>query len=139
MEVMPTRVTPTVEGISILEYHPLADYTAYLAHIKELTDNKLDYAYLWGDRRNDLIINILSGPATVKGYPSISMQNIQYVKNRFIILTNSASKQVRVEVSGFPTDCLNLLNMHTGKNLSLDASVSLSIEPLGVRMYKVSK
>jgi hypothetical protein len=58
--------------------------------------------------------------------------------NRYISLVNSAKQAVTVKLSGFPGG-LKLLNMLTGKSVSLGSSASLSIEPLGVRMYKVSK
>jgi len=74
---------------------------AYYKHVKRLTDYKLDYAYLWGDRRKDLSIKTLSGPEKIKGYPSISMQNIQYGSERFVMLTNSQMKLCRLKSAGF--------------------------------------
>ena len=109
---------------------------AYYKHVKRLTDNKLDYAYLWGDRRSDLDMKIVSGPATTHGYPSISMQNIQYGKDRFVVLTNSADSAVQVEVSGFPKNCVKTLDIRTGKDLPNNGAVSLILQPLDVRLFR---
>jgi len=106
-------------------------------HVKRLTDYNIDYAYLWGDRRKDLNIKILSGPSKIKGYPSISISNTQYGKHRYVMLTNSASEAVKVEISGFPADCEAMLDIKTGNSTSLGTSIHPSIESLGVRLYKI--
>lgn len=112
---------------------------AYLKHVKRLTDHGLDYAYLWGDRRDDLDIEIVSGPAKAHGYPSISMANIQYGKERFVMLANSVDSPVQVKISGIPTDCVKALDIRAGKHLTINGSIMTTIEPLGVRLYKISK
>jgi len=109
---------------------------AYYKHIKRLTDFKLDYAYLWGERRSDLNMQIITGPATVQGYPSVSMQNIQYGIHRYVIITNSAASAVKVEFSGFPKNCVKTLDIHEDKYLSTNGSIDTTLQPLDVRLYR---
>lgn len=109
---------------------------AYMAAVKLLTDQGLDYVYLWGDRRTDLTMEILSGPATTYGYPSISMSNIHYNKHRYVILTNAAEEAVQVQISGFPLDCVKTYDILMDNYQDNNGQVSLTLQPLDIRLYK---
>ena len=109
---------------------------AYMAAVKLLTDHGLDYVFLWGDRRTDLTMEILSGPATTYGYPSISMSNIHYNNHRYVILTNAAEEAVKVQVSGFPLDCVKTYDVLMDNYRDNNGQVSLILQPLDIRLYK---
>lgn len=117
---------------------------AWYKHVKRLTDYELDDAYLWGDRRHDLRLEILRGPermqwtqgSTNHDYPSISMQNIQYGSKRYVILTNSNTEAVQVEVSGFPTGCITSLDIREGKYQANNGAIKVTLQPLDVRLYR---
>jgi hypothetical protein len=73
----------------------------------------LGRVFLFGEARNDLKLNISSGPATAEckvrirkiktfTYPSISFANIAYKKERYLVAVNSTEQKVKAEFSGFP-------------------------------------
>ena len=112
--------------------------TSWYKHVKRFTDYGLNNAYLWGDKRDDLTLKILSGADRNEfyDYPSISMQNIQYVDKRFVILTNSSTGIVHVEVSNFPNNCVKLLDIREEKYVDNSGSINTTLQPLDVRLYR---
>lgn len=123
---------------------------AWYKHVKMFTDHKLDYAYLWGDRRDDLTLQILSGPERIQweergeffDFPTISMQNIQYGDNRFLILTNSADavgQEVAVRIGNIPERCTVVLDIGEGFYLPKASSFTATLPPLGVKLYRFDK
>ena len=123
--------------------------TAYKESVKLLTDNGLDYVYLWGDRRGDLTLETVSGPDRIAwrqgiafyDYPSISMANIQYGNYRYVGLTNSATQSVQVKISGFPKSRVKILDIRSGKYLSNvdDGYINPKLKPLDVKLYRVEE
>lgn len=123
---------------------------AWYKHVKTFTDHKLDYAYLWGVRRDDLTVEILSGPSRIQweergeffDFPTISMQNIQYGDNRYLILTNSADsdgQDVTVRIGNIPQRCASVLDIREGLYLSKGSSFATTLPPLGVKLYRFDK
>ncbi|MCD6174361.1 MAG: hypothetical protein J7K65_01160 [Planctomycetes bacterium] len=68
--------------------------------------------------------------------PSIKFRNIQYGDNRYILLVNSSKEAVTVQLSEFPAG-MRILDVVPNKWHSLDAVVTVTLEPNGVRMYKI--
>lgn len=113
----------------------------YLEVISGFSKAGLQKVFLWGDNRDDVEMLITSGPKTfdwtkykkTHTEPSIKFRNIQYGDNRYILLVNSAKQAVTVKLSGIPSD-LNIVDIIKGGS----GSTTTTIQPLGVRMYKVS-
>lgn len=118
----------------------------YLEVFAKIAKSGLGKVFLWGDDRDDLLLEIISGPETVqwKKYstwytaPSIQMRNIQYGGNRYILLVNSSKQVVETRLSEFPAG-MKILDMIPDKWYDLGTSMKSSIEPLGVRMYKIGQ
>lgn len=114
----------------------------YLEIMGQFSNAGLGKVFLWGDERYDVTLKIISGPSTFTWNkyrdeytePSIKFRNIQYGNSRYILLVNSAKQAVTIKLSGIPTD-LNITDMIKGGT----GSTTTTIQPLDVRMYKVSK
>lgn len=106
----------------------------------------LDYVFLWGDDRDDIAMEMVQGPTTISWRkhlswytaPSITMRNIQHGDHRYLLLVNESNEVVRPKLSGFPAG-LRILDMITGKGDDLGDSVTPTIQPLGVQMYRISR
>ncbi len=91
-------------------------------------------------------MEITQGPTEVKWKkysktytaPSVFMRNIQYGVNRYILLVNNSKEVINLGLSGFPGD-LRYIDLITGTGGALGPSVTPTIQPLGVRMYKIAE
>ena len=118
----------------------------YLEIIGQFTNAELGKVFLWGDKRGDISMQITNGPetftwnkySTTYTEQSIKLRNIQYGDNRYILLVNSAKEAVSVKLSDFPKG-LRILDIIPNKWNDLGASVTLTIQPLGVHMYKIEQ
>ena len=66
------------------------------------------------------------------------MRNIQYGVNRYILLVNNSKEAIKLQLSGFPGD-LRYVDLVTGTCGALGASITPTIQPLGVRMVKIAE
>lgn len=118
---------------------------AWYKHVKHFTDYDLDSVYLWGERRHDLRLDLVEGPwriqweqgTIIHDYPSVSMQNIQYGSKRYLILTNSSTEAVKVEVSGLPQGCIKTLDLLEDIYLPSNESINATLQPLDVKLYRI--
>lgn len=116
----------------------------YMEVLGQIVKEGLGKVFLWGDDRDDVQLDIVEGPKTVQWKkfsatykaPSIRMRNIQYGGNRYILLVNSAKEVVRPRLSGFPAG-MKLLDMIPYTWSDLNRNLSPTLQPLGVRMYKI--
>lgn len=117
----------------------------YMDVFGQFTKSGLGEVFLWGDDRDDIQIEITEGPATIrwrKGInwftsPSIQMRNIQHGKKRYILLVNSSKEVVRPRLSGFPSG-LKIIDILSQKTDRLKSSITPTIQPLGIQMYKIT-
>jgi hypothetical protein len=112
----------------------------------KISRSDLGKVFLWGKDRDDIKMEIIEGPKTItwKKYsneytaPSIFMRNIQYGDNRYIILTNNSKQIVRPKLSGFPAG-LYFLDIVQNAWYSPNTTITPTIHPLGVRIYKIAE
>lgn len=101
---------------------------------------RLGEVLLFGKPRNDLKLNIISGPKTValklkdeeKIYPAINTYDVLHSAGRYFFAVNSAEEAVEASLSGFPADAL-LTDVFDGKTLS----PNLKFAPLEVKVLKL--
>jgi len=69
----------------------------------------LGQIFLFGQRRGDIRVRLLDGPARVSTagnkpvrYPSVAMLDVAHGQGRYLFLVNSANKPVRLMVEGLP-------------------------------------
>lgn len=116
----------------------------YVEVLGRIAREGLGKVFLWGDDRDDITLDIVEGPKTIKwkkyrkwyDAPSIRMRNIQYGGNRYILLVNSAKEVVRPRLSEFPKGMM-LYDMLSTKWSELGAGHTATLKPLDVRMYKI--
>lgn len=98
----------------------------------------LGQVFLFGEARNDLKLNISSGPATAEckvrlrktqtfSYPSVSFANIAYKKERYLVAVNSTQQNVKAEISGFPVK-IAAFNALDGKAAAAPVKGKLQLE-----------
>jgi hypothetical protein len=114
----------------------------YLEILGQMTGAGLGSVFLWGDDRDDLSLGIIDGPTTLDWYgqskPTIQMRNIQYGNNRFVLLVNSSKENIKVNLSYFPPG-MHYLDVISGTWHNLGSTLEETIEPLGVRIFKIEK
>ena len=111
-----------------------------------ISKSGLGKVFLWGDDRTDVKMEITQGPTEVKWKkysktyttPSVFMRNIQYGVNRYILLVNNSKEVINLDLSGFPGD-LRYVDLMTGTGSGFGTIITPTIEPLGVRMYKIAE
>lgn len=98
----------------------------------------LGQVFLFGQAKNDLKVNIVSGPkiASCKvrirkvktfTYPSINFANIAYKKARYLIAVNSTEQKVKSEFFGFPKN-VAAFNAIDGKAVVAPVKGKLKLE-----------
>ena len=110
----------------------------------------LGQVFLFGQPKNDLEMNIVSGPKTASckmrvrknkifTYPSINFANIAYKNDRYLIAVNSTEQNVKTEFSGFPvnTAAFNAVNGKTAA-APLKGKLKLEFKPYEVITLKFS-
>lgn len=130
-------------------------YAAYEAVARQIFVKGLDQVFLFGERREDIHLDVTEGPAEVEfifpaggipedqpiQYPSVSLANIAFGDARYLVLVNSAKEPVSVMLSGMPygiTQAQNLLE--EGKPFEVvEGEFPAELEPLGVRVFRVSR
>jgi hypothetical protein len=131
--------------------HPIY-LDAYCRVASEITTkNGLGQVFLFGQAKDDLKLNIVSGPKTASckmrikktetfTYPSISFSNIAYKKARYLIAVNSTEQNVKAEFSGFPVNAV-AFNAVDGKALAapVNGTLKLEFKPYEVITLKFNK
>jgi hypothetical protein len=94
-----------------------AYFEAYAQVCRELNgDMRLGQVFLFGDKRDDLTVRVIDGPATVTltkspstniasdalTYPSVSVLAVAYGNARYLFAVNSANEPVHAVVDGLP-------------------------------------
>lgn len=107
----------------------------------------LGQVFLFGERRHDLQVHTLEGPAQVEvkfrentvSYPSISFLDVAYGAQRYLFLVNSANEKVRVQVEGVPLQAriADAFGKSGAPSLT-KGTFTLSLDPLEVRAYRFS-
>lgn len=123
-------------------------YTGYTDIAKKFNGPPaLGEVFLFGDKRNDLMIKILSGPATVKlnlkypdrelTYPSVSFLDIAYGTDRYLFVVNSANDPVTINIDGLPTDTILKKDIFKGGDFTKlsTGSFEITLQPLQVKGF----
>ena len=124
-----------------------AYYDAYAACARELCGPlQLGQVFLFGERRGDLQVRVLSGPPTValrfhkhaKEYPSVSSLDVAHGSARYLFLANSANEPVRVRVSGLPAAPVRVESLFEPADTTIvrKGGFDVSLEALAVRAYR---
>ncbi len=130
-----------------------AYYEAYAQCARELNGPLgLGQVFLFGERRNDVRVRMLAGPARLelmgKGehsedrlgeYPSVSFLDAAYRRDRYLLLVNSANEPVRVAIEGMPRERLRMEDLiGASDGMAVDGGrFELTLEPLGVRAFRI--
>jgi hypothetical protein len=133
------------KGVLIFSLWPRAKFpshpvylNAYCKVASEINGKpQLGQVFLFGEKRNDLKMNIVAGAKTAScemrlrkvqtfTYPSISFANLAYKKARYLIAVNSLNQNVSAEFTGFP-DKIKASNAFNGAKAVAPASGKLKI------------
>lgn len=112
----------------------------------KISRSGLGNVFLWGEDRDDIKMKIIQGPKSIKWKkyrseytaPSILMRNIQYGQNRYLLLINNSKETVRTKLSGYPSG-LYYQDMLKNVWYSPGATITSTIHPSGMRMYKIAQ
>ena len=145
-----------VDGITVYAYNPSGSFPHKTQPIQRKLYNELlgfignsglGKVFLWGDDRTDIQMDIAQGPEEIKWKkysntytaPSVFMRNIQYGDARYILLVNNSKEIVKPKLAGFPVDNqkMKIQDMLPDKWYQLNSTLTPTIQPLGVRMYKI--
>lgn len=146
-----TQLAAGVHGINMWAWNSAYDWpdktkpiqeNIYLEVVAMIARSGLGKVFLWGDDRDDIKLVIKHGPATIKWRrhsnihtaPSITRRNIQYGNNRYLLLVNESRETITVQLSGIPGE-LRITDLISGGT----GSATTTIQPLGVRMYRISR
>ena len=122
---------------------------AYLEICREL-QGELGQAVLFGKRKKDLTIDIISGPQSIKckfythpekDYFPISFANIAYKNSRYLIMVNSADKPVEAILDGLVYGCgITVQDVFdkTKRFTAPEGQIQLNFKPLQVIVHKIS-
>lgn len=150
-DVFVSMTVKGVTGISAYAYNNSSTKTGkvqqklYNELLGFLSKSGVGRAFIWGDDRNDISTKVNSGPTEVewKKYrtvftaPSYFLRNVQQGNSRYLLVTNNAKENITLSFTGIPAG-LKLLNMLSGKETHTSNPMSQTIEPLGVRLFKIS-
>ena len=154
-------------------FHSRPQMTTYLELLngygevfRELTSPPLNLqeAILFGERREDIALETVQGPATIgiaqgrgsggaeleavegkidvggQSWPTVRLANIAYGRERVIILVNSAAQPVRVRLIGIPgTARLSVLSGGDAAKLEKgDQAIEAALEPFAAMVVRVA-
>ncbi len=127
-------------------------YEAYAQVSRELLgEKKLGELFLFGERRDDIRVDVTSGPAEVElvypkdkpaqTYPSVSHLDVARGGERWLFLVNSANEAVGVTVSGLPSNAgVRVVEQFGEESRTLTpegGAFEASLEPLEVKLYLI--
>lgn len=109
--------------------------------------DKICDAYLFGEKRDDLSLDIISGPQTLHvknfdleaDYSSITFQNLAWKQARYLTLVNSANEPVSAVLDGLPYGSdITFKNIINNESFTVpEGNVKLNFKPLEVKLFKV--
>ncbi len=149
------------EGIMVFSLRRRPDFEAhaqYYEAYKKLAplvmgEDGLGQVYLFGEKRDDLTLDILSGPDTVEvpppgpaskdgplTYPSVVLDNRIYKGKRYITLVNSSDEAVEVVVGGIPYMTLVAHDvLSDAPEFSVvEGEIMAALPPFGVSVFELS-
>lgn len=124
-----------------------AYYQAYAQCARELTKPPLNLGkvFLFGEKRNDLDVQVVDGPDTLTlklgadktvSYPSVSFLDTAYGKNRYLFVANSANEPVGIVVDNVPHVEIVVKNLFNGhKFLVGEGNFEAKLKPLEVKGF----
>ena len=124
-------------------------FEAYGSVAKELTGElDLQKTFLFGEERDDLAIEVTSGPKTFEythtdgtkmSFPTLNYLNASYGGERYLILVNSTEAPMQVSIEGLPEQTL-INNLFTGTSEShTTTAMTVTLEKLGVIALKIDQ
>jgi len=132
------------------EKHFQEYYDGYSSVAKDLNGSlELGKVFLFGQKRNDLNVQVIKGPESlaveygdskkiIYKYSSISFLDIAYNTERYLFIINSSNDNVRVRIDGLPDEdvlCGDVFNCQkTMENVKQKFDVTMN--PLEVKAYK---
>jgi hypothetical protein len=164
-------ITRGAQGFQVWSlFHSRKNMTTYLDLVngygevfRELTSPpaNLQAPVLFGERRQDITLQVVSGPAFISAqpkegkmeavegkidvkkeqWPSVRLANIAYGDERVLILVNSADAPVRAQMRGIPAES-KLATVSGGDAARLgktDAGVDVALEPFAALVLRASK
>jgi len=159
------------QGFQVWSLHPFRkNLTTYLKLMEGygkvfrelLPPTDLQKAILFGQRRKDIAIEVVQGPAAISSapahgeeldagegkinirgetWPSVRLANLAYGDQRVLILVNSAGEAVRIRLLGIPAAaCLQTVS---GGDVAMvvtqAAGTEVTLEPFAALVLRVSK
>lgn len=122
-------------------------YEGYASAARELNGPRgLAEVLLFGEARNDLTLDVLSGPAQLvvdyqnqhKVYSPLTTRNVAYGTTRYFFVVNSANEPVRARLTGLPGVPTRVENLLDAENVRTAAGgFTFELPPLGVACYKL--
>ena len=126
-----------------------AYYQAYASCAREINGPlNLGRVFLFGQKRHDVRIRVLAGPATVTTshdepveYPSVAFLDVAYGRQRYLFVANSANRPVRALVEGLPPVPIGIEDLFQPdrKTIADEGKFELSLESLEVRAFRFEK
>lgn len=130
-----------------------AYYDAYQKVAAELLgEGGLAEAFLFGERREDLRVEITEGPETVEmtfrqadvkepiRYPSVHTAELVYGKKRYFVAVNSSNETVKAMVVGFPYDSAQALASDEKVPVPIaEGEFSATFAPLETKIWRISQ
>ena len=124
-------------------------FEAYAACAREINGPlNLGQVFLFGERRKDVRLRVLSGPTRVATahdkpveYPSVAILDVAHRQGRYLFLANSANERVRVSVEGLPQVPVRVENLFEPDEQRIVqlGEFELTLESLEVRAYRFSR
>ena len=129
-------------------------YRSYAQVAREVSgEGGLGAVFLFGERRNDLSLRVVEGPATlalafgkgeelhVEQYPSVSFLDVAYGTDRYLFAVNSSYGHVRAIVSGLPDAPIAMTDVLAEPERATveGGTFELRLEPLGVKGLRFSR
>src|SRR5699024_10633971 len=113
----------------------------------------LGHVFLFGKKRHDLTVDIISGPKHVdmkfrpggvkkpKIYPSLNFLNVAYGGRRYLFIVNAAEKPVKAIIGGLPYGNIDVHPLLTNaKDFRVaEGSFPITLPPLGVKAFQFSR
>jgi len=129
-------------------------YQSYAQVAREVSgEGGLGAVFLFGERRDDLSVRVVEGPATlalafgkgdalhVEQYASVSFLDVAYGLDRYLFAVNSSYGHVRAVVSGLPAGPIATRDVLGGAETATveGGRFELRFEPLGVHGLRFSR
>ena len=114
---------------------------------------KLGEAFLFGERREQIEVDVVEGPAEVElfypeggvrkplAYHSVSFVDLACGKERFLVLVNSAMEPVTLMIGGMPYAAVRaetLFESHPAMDVA-EGEFEAELQPLEVRIYRMTR